>query len=186
MADRARHLEHDWWSGELPTNVRLGDRSWLHSSFAFLHYASRRPCGVSVGDDTGVYIGTMFDVGPEGEVHIGRFGAIAGPIFSTNSRIVIGDYALISWDVVFADSAAALPPACRWNPSGPTPPRSSGRDIVVGDNVWIGARAVVLGGAEIGDGSIVGACTVVDGPVAPYSVVAGNPVRTVGRLTPGG
>ncbi|RMD85377.1 MAG: acyltransferase [Candidatus Dadabacteria bacterium] len=49
--------------------------------------------------------------------------------------------------------------------------------IVVGDDVWVGANAVVM--ESIGDGSVVGAGSVVVDPVPPYHVVAGNPARTI-------
>ena len=52
-------------------------------------------------------------------------------------------------------------------------------DTVVGNDVWIGQNAVILPGARIGDGAIIGASSVVGGEVAPYTVVAGNPARTI-------
>ena len=54
--------------------------------------------------------------------------------------------------------------------------------IHIGENAWIGARAILLGGARIGEGSIVGAGCVVDFTVPPYRVVAGNPARVVGMI----
>lgn len=57
--------------------------------------------------------------------------------------------------------------------------------VVVGDDVWIGARAILLPGIRIGDGAIVGAGAVVTKDVPPYAVVAGNPARIVrSRLEP--
>jgi virginiamycin A acetyltransferase len=50
-------------------------------------------------------------------------------------------------------------------------------DTVVGDDVWIGAEALVLPGARIGSGAIVAARSVVSGEVPPYGIVAGNPAR---------
>lgn len=49
----------------------------------------------------------------------------------------------------------------------------------VGNNVWIGAGAIILGGATIGDGAIVAAGSVVRGHVPPMSIVAGIPARVV-------
>lgn len=49
--------------------------------------------------------------------------------------------------------------------------------IVVGDDVFIGQRAVVLGGVTIGDGATIGAHAVVTQDVAPKAVVAGVPAR---------
>ncbi len=49
--------------------------------------------------------------------------------------------------------------------------------ILIGNDVWIGARAVVLDGVTIGDGAIVGACAVVTKDVPPFAIVAGVPAK---------
>lgn len=54
-------------------------------------------------------------------------------------------------------------------------------DIIIGRDVWIGYGAVILAGAEIGDGCIVGAAAVVRGKIPAFSIVAGNPAKVVGR-----
>lgn len=55
------------------------------------------------------------------------------------------------------------------------------RPVVVEDDVWIGANAVVAGGVRIGRGAVVGAGAVVRSDVEPYSIVAGVPAREIGR-----
>lgn len=50
---------------------------------------------------------------------------------------------------------------------------------VIGNDVWIGYRAMVLSGVTIGDGAVIGAGAVVASDVAAYSVVAGNPAQVV-------
>nr|ASV46951.1 hypothetical protein [uncultured bacterium] len=52
-------------------------------------------------------------------------------------------------------------------------------DTTVGNDVWVGARATILGGARVGDGAVVAAGSVVLDDVPPYAVVAGNPARVV-------
>src|SRR5256885_12557788 len=102
-------LEHDWYSRPLPDNVVLGERSWLYSSYAFLHYQSERPCGVRIGHDCGIYINTLFDLGPDGEMVVGDFCTLNGPIISTNGRLEIGSYALIAEGAGIADSGTRVP-----------------------------------------------------------------------------
>lgn len=51
--------------------------------------------------------------------------------------------------------------------------------IEVGDNAWIGARAIVLPGRKIGEGAVVAAGSIVTKDVAPWTVVAGNPAREI-------
>ncbi|MBT2657087.1 CatB-related O-acetyltransferase [Bacillus sp. ISL-18] len=51
--------------------------------------------------------------------------------------------------------------------------------VIIGNDVWIGRRAIILPGVTIGDGCIVGAGSVVSKDVAPYSVVVGNPAKVV-------
>ncbi|GES63108.1 sugar O-acetyltransferase [Aspergillus terreus] len=53
------------------------------------------------------------------------------------------------------------------------------REIVIGNDCWIGANVTILGGVTIGEGSSVGAGSVVKRDVPPFSVVVGNPARVV-------
>lgn len=52
-------------------------------------------------------------------------------------------------------------------------------DTVIGNDVWIGQNALILPGVHIGDGAIIGANSVVGSNVAPYTVVAGNPIKVI-------
>jgi acetyltransferase-like isoleucine patch superfamily enzyme len=167
-------LDHDWFPKEVPGNVQLGERSWLYSSFAFEHYKSNQLQAVKVGNDSGLYNGTFFDLGPEGKVEIGNFCALVGVIISSNNFVKIGDYSFIAHEVVIADSFAAVP--------GIEDKDYDKKDIIIGRNVWIGANAILLGGAKIGEGSIVGAAAVVDFEVPPFSIVAGNPAKIKGQI----
>ena len=49
--------------------------------------------------------------------------------------------------------------------------------IIVEDDVWIGANAIILSGIRIGQGAVVAAGSVVTKDVEPYSIVAGNPAK---------
>jgi len=52
-------------------------------------------------------------------------------------------------------------------------------DTVVGNDVWLGYRALVLPGVTIGHGAIVAAASVVASDVPPYAIVGGNPARVI-------
>lgn len=49
--------------------------------------------------------------------------------------------------------------------------------VVIENDVWIGARAIILPGIRIGKGAVIGAGAVVTKDVSPYTVVAGVPAR---------
>lgn len=51
--------------------------------------------------------------------------------------------------------------------------------VVIEDDVWIGARAIILKKVTIGKGAVVGAGSVVTKNVPPYAVVVGNPARII-------
>lgn len=52
-------------------------------------------------------------------------------------------------------------------------------DIVIGSDVWIGGYVTILSGVTIGHGAVIGAGAVVSKDVAPYTIVAGNPIREI-------
>lgn len=56
--------------------------------------------------------------------------------------------------------------------------------VSIGSDVWIGARAVVLGGVKIGHGAVVAAGAVVTKDVAPYAIVGGVPARVIRMRCP--
>jgi acetyltransferase-like isoleucine patch superfamily enzyme len=54
-------------------------------------------------------------------------------------------------------------------------------DIVIGNDVWLGASVVVTAGVSIGDGCVVGAGAIVTRDLPPYSICVGVPARVVGQ-----
>ena len=54
--------------------------------------------------------------------------------------------------------------------------------IVIGDNVWIGDKVIILDGVKIGNNSIIAAGTVVTKDVPDFCVVAGNPAKIIKNL----
>lgn len=53
------------------------------------------------------------------------------------------------------------------------------KPVIIGNDVWIGSRVIILPGVTIGDGAIIGAGSVVTKDVPPYSIFAGNPAKFI-------
>ena len=53
--------------------------------------------------------------------------------------------------------------------------------ITIEDDVWIGVNAVILDGAHIRKGCVVGACSLVNGELDEYGIYAGNPLAKIGE-----
>jgi acetyltransferase-like isoleucine patch superfamily enzyme len=189
-----RTLSWDWYSGRIPENAVIDDTAYIETSFSFYLFRSRLPRGLEIGRAASTYLGTMFDVGPRGHVKLGDYTLVHGARIICDAEIIIGDYSLISWNVVLMDSYRVpfnLLDRRRELELVPTrQPRLAAaevaaRPIHIQRNVWIGFDACVLPGVTIGEGSVVGARAVVAEDVPPYTVVAGNPARFIRRLEPG-
>lgn len=97
----------------------------------------------------------------------------AGP---GHGRIVVGNDLLLGPNVLI--TAANY----RFRDGSPvTDQAMQEQDVRIGHDVWIGAGAIILPGARIGDGVVVAAGSVVCGTVEAMSVVAGTPARVIGQ-----
>ena len=53
------------------------------------------------------------------------------------------------------------------------------KPVAIGNDVWIGDHATIMGGVAVGDGAVVAACAVVTKDVPPYAIVGGVPARVI-------
>jgi acetyltransferase-like isoleucine patch superfamily enzyme len=183
-------LEHKTRLGPARRMLRLilsalDPRAYLHgfkilNFYNYSHVAPRRK--VTFGKDVAVSPNVWFSE-PErifvgDHCHLGaRCMLWAGP---SHGRILIGRYALFGPEVMVTASNY------RYNAGQPvTDQPMEEADVVIGDDVWLGARVIVLAGARIGDGCVVAAGAVVRGEFPPFSVLAGVPARIVDRRRPG-
>jgi len=54
--------------------------------------------------------------------------------------------------------------------------------VVIGKNVWLGDGVVVMPGVKIGDGSVIGANSVVTQDVPPFTIAAGSPAAALKKF----
>ena len=90
--------------------------------------------------------------------------------------VTIGDHVLLAPNVVITTSNHPLDPRLRRESLGYASP------VVIGDDVWIGANAVILPGVTLGNNVIVAAGAVVTHDVPDNTMVAGVPARVLRRL----
>jgi acetyltransferase-like isoleucine patch superfamily enzyme len=113
------------------------------------------------------------------EIRIGDDTFIGhGCSFAAAASIRIGNHCYLAGAVAVRDFDGHPVDAARRRAKEPTPPEGVA-PVVIGDDVWIGASAIILKGVTIGHRAIVGAGAVVTRDVAPDTVVAGNPARMV-------
>jgi len=125
-----------------------------------------------MGKGTGVQMGCRFLNGRK--VHLGdrnviNFGCL---LDGRKFQIRIGS------DVSIGPEASIL--TLGHDPQSPEF-EDRGGDVVIGNRVWIGYRAIILPGVTIGEGAVVGAGSIVTKNVEPFSIVAGNPARRIGE-----
>jgi acetyltransferase-like isoleucine patch superfamily enzyme len=136
-----------------PRCVRLGERCEIEHN-VFLKCISPE-ASLTVGDFVFVGTGTEIDVA---------------------DSVTIGSHTLLAPGVFITDHAHAHARGQRLDAQG-----SRSSPVVIGSDVWLGVRSVVLSGVIIGDGAVVGAGAVVTKDIPPYAIVAGVPARPIGQ-----
>jgi acetyltransferase-like isoleucine patch superfamily enzyme len=161
-----------------------------------------RESSIEIGNHSIVYENARLEAVGQGIIRIGNCGVLGDCRISAREKISIGDRVLLSWNVFIQDydshplvpeiRAEQVKRIChRFYPrfsktvpevneellQGWTPPSEP---VVIGNDVWFGAGAIVLKGARIGDGCVVaGGSVVTAGDYPARSVIAGNPARVV-------
>lgn len=124
---------------------------------------------------------TTIRVAAEGAVRLGEdIGITAGSICASVS-ITIGDRCIFGADVIVTDSDFH-PIAPEGRRYAPRPAALSTDSVVIEDDVFIGARSIVLKGVTIGRGSVIGAGSVVTTNIPARSIAAGNPARVIRKI----
>jgi acetyltransferase-like isoleucine patch superfamily enzyme len=111
------------------------------------------------------------------EVDIGSAYINTGAVILAAKSIKIGEDCLISRHVFIYDSDHHR----ILNENGEQ--ANSAREVVIGNHVWIGLKCTVLRGADIGEGCMIAAGSVVGGRIRPGLMAQGNPARGYSEVT---
>ncbi|MDG4767507.1 acyltransferase [Solwaraspora sp. WMMD406] len=136
----------------------------------------RRGVRVTIGDRT--RLNKLVRFAGTGEVRVGADCLLNATWIGSWTTVEVGDRCLLSDCELMDNDFHNLPPDLRHAPATAT----ARAPIVVGDNVWIGAHALVMKGVRIGRDSVVGAGTVVRSDVPDRVVVIGNPQQIVKKF----
>lgn len=124
-----------------------------------------------------VYITTVKNVHMEENTVLRRGVSIQN---NKNEHVFIKRYTVVGSDVTIVTnnhrSTVGIPHCLL----GASHINDISRDITIGEDVWVGTRATILSGGNLGRGCIVGACSVVTRPVPPYALVVGAPAKIAG------
>jgi acetyltransferase-like isoleucine patch superfamily enzyme len=148
--------------------VRVGDNAKLA--------CTDLESSISIGDASFIHDWALLETGPQGRITLGRncsvnpFSVIYG-----HGGVTIGDYVRIATHTVIISASHIFEDADR-------PIALQGltrKGIRIGNDVWIGCGCRILDGVTIGQGSVIGAGSVVTRSIAPMTVAVGVPARPI-------
>ncbi|GAN95358.1 acetyltransferase [Komagataeibacter europaeus NBRC 3261] len=127
--------------------------------------------GWEIGENTYGALGSPVVIEPEyATLKIGKYCSIGPEVL-----MILGNH---RWDTVttypFKGLGSFWPEAVE-----ATDDHATRGNIVIGNDVWIGARANIMSGVTIGTGAVVATASVVTRDVPPYAIVGGNPARVI-------
>ena len=132
---------------------------------------------VGRGSYTGSFDISFFD-GKAQNVLLGRFCSMAGSVFfSMGGNHPLKSVSSYPFDLpnpikqVFGEVRPNIQPI--------PDIRHNLRQIIIGNDVWIGRLVTIMGGVKIGNGAVIGANAVVAKDIPPYAIAVGNPARVV-------
>lgn len=145
---------------------------------AFLGHWLRRLCVKRLFKSTGVGVRVASNVrfGLGGEIVIGNNSNLGYGLRIIGGAVTFGDHVVMGPDVLIISENHETSDIVK--PMG-LQGQAESQCVKIGNDVWIGARAIILPGVEISGHSIVGAGSVVTRNVPEYAVVGGNPARII-------
>lgn len=151
------------------SRVEIGERVTMYSKARLHPNGCSFPCQVSTRQ-------------AESRITIGDDSALAGVVLVARADITIGSRVMIGPDCrLYAGKVHRTDEVNRRHV--PPEPRDHANDIVIEDDVFIGAWVMVMAGVTVGPGSVIGAGSVVTKDIPPLSVAAGSPAKVIRQIS---
>ena len=93
------------------------------------------------------------------------------------AKVKIGDNCLLAPNVAIYTAGHPVHPDTRASMY------EYGKEVTIGDNVWIGGNAVICPGVHIGNNVVIGAGSVVTKDIPDWAIAAGNPCKVIRLIT---
>ena len=137
-----------------PNHIHLGYNTSVHE------YAIIKSKGGDVFVDRNSFISSFVNISAVGNVHIGK-----NVMLANGCRLETGTHGLFDLDVPMKEQS------------------TDSHGIFIGDDCWLGAGVKVVDNVRIGQGSVIGAGSVVTKDIPPFSIAAGVPARLLRKRT---
>jgi len=169
------------WRSRFSSAVKIG----RGSSIAWRRVRNARGNSLTVGENSIVHAHISFEEAG-GEVRIGNRSFIGRSHLVCYRSLVIGDDVIMSWGITVVDHdshpinwEARCSDVVDWAKGRKNWKHVAHAPVVVKDKAWIGFNVSVLKGVTIGEGAVIGACSVVTRDIPAYTLAVGNPARVV-------
>jgi len=178
------------------------DPSVLFTPDASLHFLTPPEEGVeylTIGPDSQIF-STFHFQGPSARIQVGARSQIGASHIVATDNVRIGDDVFMAWGCTIIDSnnhsvhwehrrhdlanyrkdyeatgGRYIAMSHAWGPVETAP-------VMIGDKCWLGFNVIVLKGVTIGEGSVIGAGSVVSRDIPPWSLAGGNPCKVLKTL----
>lgn len=130
----------------------------------------------------GAYIGFPSLINNPSNVYLHPYSRLQGHhmIINDSGKFIMKEYSGASLNLIVVTGNHTPTVGIPQFLLAPSHVNDSEKDIIVEEDVWIGANVTLLSGAHVGRGAVVGANSLVNADIPPYAVVVGSPARIIG------